>query len=58
MWLVGDGKVTLREVSVESFGSNEAIVRGLESGDVVVTAGVHKLHEGEEVRLGAEAGKP
>lgn len=58
VWLVKDGKVTLREVSVESFGSNEAIVRGLESGDVVVTAGVHKLHEGEEVRLGAEAGKP
>lgn len=58
VWIVKDGKVTLREVSVESFGSNEAIVRGLESGDVVVTAGVHKLHEGEEVRLGAEAGKP
>ncbi len=58
VWIVKDGKVTLREVSVESFGANEAIVRGLESGDVVVTAGVHKLHEGEEVRLVAEAGKP
>lgn len=58
VWLVKDGKVTLREVSVESFGANEALVKGLKDGDVVVTAGVHKLHEGEEVRLGAEAGKP
>ena len=58
VWIVKDGKVALREVSVDSFGANEAIVRGLESGDVVVTAGVHKLHEGEEVRLGSEAGKP
>ena len=58
VWLVKDGKVTLREISVESFGANDALVQGLESGDVVVTAGVHKLHEGEEVRLGAEAEKP
>ncbi len=58
VWVVKDGKVTLREVSVDSFGANEAIVRGLESGDIVVTAGVHKLHEGEEVRLGSEVGKP
>lgn len=58
VWIVKDGKVTLREISVESFGANEAIVRGLESGDVVVTAGVHKLHEGEEVRLGSEVQKP
>ncbi|MBR1759904.1 MAG: efflux RND transporter periplasmic adaptor subunit [Schwartzia sp.] len=58
VWLVVDGKVSLREVSVESFGANDAIVRGLSAGDVVVTAGVHKLHEGEDVRLGAEAEKP
>ena len=58
VWIVVDGKVSLREISVASFGTNEAIVRGLSAGDVVVTAGVHKLHEGEEVRLGAEAEKP
>ena len=28
------------------------------AGDVVVTAGVHKLHEGEEVRVGEGAEKP
>lgn len=58
VWIVRDGKVTLREIAVVSFGANDAIVTGLENGDVVVTAGVHKLHEGEEVRLGAEAEKP
>ena len=58
VWIVSDGKVSLREVAVVSFGANEARVTGLSSGDVVVTAGVHKLHEGEEVRLGAEAEKP
>ena len=58
VWLVKDGKVTLKEVSVESFGANEVLVKGVENGDVVVTAGVHKLHEGEEVRLGAEVQKP
>lgn len=58
VWLVKDGKVTLHEISVESFDANDAVVRGLSAGDVVVTAGVHKLHEGEEVRLGAEVQKP
>ena len=58
VWIVKEGKVSLREISVVSFGANEAIVRGLSAGDVVVTAGVHKLHEGEEVRPGAEVEKP
>ncbi|MBQ4421619.1 MAG: efflux RND transporter periplasmic adaptor subunit [Schwartzia sp.] len=58
VWLVKDGKVTLREISVESFDANDAVVRGLSAGDVVVTAGVHKLHEGVEVLLGAEVQKP
>ena len=58
VWLVKDGKVGLHEIAVVSFGANEARVTGLSDGDVVVTAGVHKLHEGDEVRLGSEAGKP
>ena len=58
VWIVKDGKVSLHEISVVSFGANEALVEGLADGDVVVTAGVHKLHEGEAVRLGAEAEKP
>ena len=58
VWIVKDGKVSLREISVVSFGANEAVVAGLSAGDVVVTAGVHKLHEGEEVRVGEGAEKP
>ena len=52
VWLVdSDHKVSLQKVDVEAFGDNKVKVTGLKEGDVVVTAGVHKLHDGEEVRL-------
>ena len=52
VWLVGaDNTVSLQDVAVESFGADSVMVRGLSSDAVVVTAGVHKLHEGQEVRL-------
>jgi len=57
VWLVGDdGRVHLQTVAVESFGDNAVKVKGLSAGTVVVTAGIHKLREGQEVRLleGAE----
>ena len=50
VWLVKDGKVTLKKVVTEDFQNNYVIVRGLSKGDVVVTAGVNKLREGLEVR--------
>ena len=53
VWLVGeDNKVTLQKITVEGYEGNDVLVRGLANGDVVVTAGVHKLREGDEVRLG------
>ncbi len=59
VWVVtGENRVTLKTVTVESFRSNEVLVSGLTEGEAVVTAGVHKLHEGDEVRLGAEASRP
>ena len=51
VWLVKDGKVTLKNVETKDFESNSVRVRGLSQGDVVVTAGVNKLREGQEVRL-------
>lgn len=52
VWLVGDdGRVHLQTVAVESFGDNAVNVKGLSAGDIVVTAGIHKLREGQEVRL-------
>ena len=55
VWVVGDDHtVSLKSVQVEDFGDNQVLVHGLEASDLVVTAGVHKLHEGEQVRTEAE----
>ncbi len=54
VWVVGeDGKVSLHPVQVASFDGDEAVVDGLEAGMVVVTAGVHRLTEGQDVRTEA-----
>ena len=59
VWVVTkENKVTLKPVTVESFRANEVWVSGLDEGETVVTAGIHKLHEGDEVRLGPEASRP
>ena len=50
VWTVREGKVTLKNVTVKNFRDNEVEVEGLNSGEVVVVAGVHKLREGQEVR--------
>lgn len=52
VWLVKDGKVQLQDVTITSFSNNQVIVTsGLQPGDIVVTAGVHKLINGQEVRI-------
>ena len=51
VWIVTkDNKVALKNVRVENFSGNEVLVQGLSPQDKVITAGVHKLHEGQEVR--------
>ncbi len=50
VWVVEDGVVHLKDVKVSRFGANTVQVEGLSAGDIVVTAGVHKLREGQEVR--------
>ncbi len=55
VWLVRNGRVSLRRVKTGQFGDNQvAILAGLTDGDVIVTAGVHKLRPGEKVRTGDE----
>lgn len=54
VWLVDGGKVTLKRVEVTAFDDNNVRVRGLNSGDTVVVAGVNKLRDGQEVRTGDE----
>jgi membrane fusion protein, multidrug efflux system len=54
VWVVGeDMTVSLKTIKVESFGDNEVKATGLANGDIVVTAGVHRLYNGEKVRLTA-----
>ena len=54
VWLVEDGKVHLKNITVKRFGSSTVMVEGLSPSDIVVTAGVHKLREGQEVRREGE----
>lgn len=52
VWIVTDENTTaLKNVTVESFSGNEVIVRGISPQDKIVAAGVHKLREGQEVRI-------
>jgi RND family efflux transporter MFP subunit len=54
VWIVdpSSGAVSLRNVEVERYDLAQVIVaRGLEPGDVIVTAGVQALRPGQKVRL-------
>ncbi|WP_196603222.1 efflux RND transporter periplasmic adaptor subunit [Pectinatus haikarae] len=52
VWIVSEDKtVSLKQVQVFSFDENHVKVLGLNNGDIVVTAGVQKLRDGETVRL-------
>ena len=52
VWVVRDKKVSLVPVRTAGFeGSDVRITEGLSKGDVVVTGGINKLAEGQEVRL-------
>jgi len=56
VWVVKDDALTLRPVTVGSFGNGTiAVLSGLQPGDRIVTAGVHKLKEGQKVKLGGDA---
>lgn len=55
VWVVKDGKLELRTVKLDGFDHEKLrVVNGLEDGDVVVTAGVHKLTPGQKVRVSTE----
>lgn len=52
VWIVADGKVSLKKIKVAAFADNAVQVQGLYSGDVVVVAGGQKLRDGQSVRTG------
>ncbi|MGN1233085.1 MAG: efflux RND transporter periplasmic adaptor subunit [Candidatus Cryptobacteroides sp.] len=54
VWILGsDNTVTAREVRVDSLHADgEAVVSdGIEPGEVIVTSGVHKISQGEKVKI-------
>ena len=53
VWVVDKGSdtVSLKNITFEKIGNNSVRVMGLNVGDIVVTAGVHKLRQGQKVRL-------
>ena len=57
VWVVREGKAHLAPVTISGHQGNEVVISsGLQPGDVVVTAGVNKLLENQEVRV-AESGE-
>ena len=59
VWIVGeDNRLHLQNVTVEGYSGDKVMITGVSAGDLVVTAGVHKLYEGQTVRLGEEEARP
>ncbi|SDE50912.1 efflux RND transporter periplasmic adaptor subunit [Sporomusa acidovorans] len=52
VWVIQEDTVSLRPIKVGAFGDGKVqVVEGLQDGDVIVTAGVQKLREGQKVRI-------
>lgn len=57
LWLARDNKAVLADVSVKNYRQNQLLVTGgLRPGDTVITAGLAKLTENQEIRLENAAG--
>ena len=51
VWIIKDGIVSLRPIKAGAFGDGKIqVLEGLQDGDLIVTAGVQKLREGQKVR--------
>lgn len=55
VWIVSNKTVDLRHIKINSFENDAVTVsEGLAPGDVIVTAGIHKLWKGQTVRTESE----
>jgi len=51
VWVVNNEIVTLRAIKIGAFADGKVqVLQGLQNGEIIVTAGVHKLKEGQKVR--------
>ena len=49
VWVIKDTLVALRPIKIGEFGNGKVqVLEGLADGEVIVTAGVHKLREGQK----------
>ena len=55
VWIVKSNRVSKKSIEVISFDEKFAKVRGLNPGAIIVTAGVHKLIDGQSVRVAGES---
>lgn len=55
VWVIKDQVVHLTPVRIGRLVNNKVeIIDGLDNGSLIVTAGVHKLQEGEQIRIAGE----
>ena len=56
VWLIQEGALTLCPIQTGSFGNGTIqVISGLQQGDRIVIAGVHKLKEGQKVKFGGDS---
>lgn len=56
VWVVKDDVLTLSSVTIGNFGNGTVeVLGGLQPGDRIVTAGVHKLKDGQKVKVGGDS---
>lgn len=56
VWIVKDEVLSLRPITTGSFGDRTIqVLSGLAPGERIVTAGVHKLREGQKVKVGGDS---
>lgn len=55
VWVVNDNILTLRPIQTGLFGDGTIqVLAGLQAGDRIVSAGVHKLEEGQRVKIAGD----
>lgn len=55
VWVIENGVVRLKPVTLGAFGDGQVeLLAGLQDGEMLVTAGVHKLREGQQVKTAGE----
>lgn len=56
VWVVTGNTITLRPIKIGQFGDGTIqVLEGLQQGDRIITAGVHKLKEGQKVKAGGDS---